>query len=142
MAQGRLNVKPGTEHLTPQQIEQLEAAERLFANSDVEIDAATVEQQLADRAIQLIDVRETYEHESGHIPGARHIEIERLGWNAPTIDPALPVVFYCRLGIRAKLAAHAFRRVGIEARSMTGGFAQWAHDGRAIEPAGGTVADH
>lgn len=48
--------------------------------------------------IQLIDVRETYERDAGHIPGSRHIELERLGWNAPTIDPTVPVVFYRRLG--------------------------------------------
>lgn len=94
-----------------------------------------------DRAV-LVDVREPYEHEAGHAPGSRHIEMERLGWNAPTLPTDVPIVFCCRLGIRAKLAAHAFRRVGFDAYNMTGGMAEWAAQGLPLEPAGGHIADH
>lgn len=133
---------PGTDHLTSEQLAQFQAAEAIFADAAIELPAVEVAARLADGTITLIDVRETYEFEAGHIDGARHIEIERLGWNAPTIDRATPIVFTCRLGIRAKLATHAFRRLGYEAYNLTGGVSAWVAEGHALIPAGGTVADH
>lgn len=137
-------MQPGTEHFTDEQRDQLAAAEALFADPQVEADPADVQTWLSSSVtvIQVIDVRELYEREAGHIPGSQHIEIERLGWNAPTIDRKLPVVFYCRLGIRAKLAAYAFQRAGFDAKSLTGGFAAWHADGRPVWPDDATVADH
>jgi rhodanese-related sulfurtransferase len=96
----------------------------------------------ADGSAQVIDVREPYEREAGHIAGSRHIELERLAANAETIDRERPVIFYCRLGSRSLMAAQAFRRAGFDAWSMAGGIEQWAQDGRALEPADGHVADH
>ena len=92
--------------------------------------------------IQLIDVREPYEHEAGRIAGARHIELERLASQAETIDRDTPVVFYCRLGARSGMAANAFRRAGWDAHSMDGGLEEWAGRGLPLEPEGGHVADH
>lgn len=135
-------VAPGTEHLSTDQRAQLDRAEAIFADPDIERSPQQVHDLLAAGEVLLVDVREPYEHEAGHVPGARPIEIERLGWNAPTLPTDRPIVFCCRLGIRAKLAAHAFRRVGYEAYNLTGGFAAWAAAGLPIEPVGGTVADH
>ena len=137
-----MTTRPGTDHLNEKQLAQLDAAEAIFADSEIELDPETVAAQLAAGSVQLIDVRESYEHEAGHIAGARPIEIERLGWNAPTIDRDLPVVFCCRLGIRAKIATHAFRRVGYEAYNLNGGVSAWVALGLPLEPHDGTVADH
>jgi rhodanese-related sulfurtransferase len=137
-------MQPGTEQFSDEQRSQLAAAEALFADPQIEahpqavLDALTSE----NAPFQLIDVREAYEREAGYIPGSRHIELERLGWNAPTIDAARPIIFYCRLGIRAKLAASAFRHAGFDARSLTGGFAAWHAAGHPTAPDGATVADH
>jgi rhodanese-related sulfurtransferase len=92
--------------------------------------------------IQLIDVREPYEHEAGHIAGDRHIELEHLASEAETIDRGSPVVFYCRVGARSAMAAHAFGRAGWDAHSMDGGIEEWAGRGLPLEPEGGYVADH
>jgi rhodanese-related sulfurtransferase len=121
---------------------QLAAAEAIFADEAIERSPLEVQAMLAAGEAVLVDVREPYEHEAGHVPGARPIEIERLAWNAPTLPTDLPIVFCCRLGIRAKLAAHAFRRVGYEAYNLTGGFAAWHAAGLPVQPEGGTVADH
>ena len=69
----------------------------------------------------------------GRIAGARHIELERVASQAPTIDSDRPVVFYCRLGARSGMAANAFRRAGWDAYSMDGGLEAWD---RAGHPAG------
>ena len=92
--------------------------------------------------IQLIDVREPYEYEAGHIAGAQHIELERLASQAETIDRERPVVFQCRLGARAGMAAQAFRASGYQAYNMDGGLQAWAERGLPLEPDGGHVADH
>ena len=92
----------------------------------------------ADGAL-VVDVREPYEREAGHIDGTRHIEIERLASNAETLPRDRPIVFHCRLGARSALAAQAFRRAGYDAWSMRGGIQDW-HD-RGL-PMSGEVAEH
>lgn len=92
--------------------------------------------------IELVDVREPYEHEAGHIGGARHLEFTRLSGEAESIDRERPVVFYCRSGGRSAVATQAFRASGFDAHNMEGGLLAWAERGLPIEPDGGSVADH
>jgi rhodanese-related sulfurtransferase len=109
----------------------------------LEIDPERVEGWLAeDSAPQVIDVREAYEREAGHIAGTRHIELVRLSTEAATVERDRPVVFYCRIGSRSEMAAQAFRASGYEAYSMRGGLRRWADEGRPLSPEGGYVADH
>lgn len=96
----------------------------------------------ADPSLQVIDVRQPYEHEAGHIEGTRLIELIELSSAAASVDRERPVIFYCRVGARSDMAAQAFRAAGFEAYSMTGGLARWTSEGRPLSPEGGTVADH
>jgi len=96
----------------------------------------------SDPDLQVIDVREGYEREAGHIAGTRHIELTRLTAEAPSVARERPVVFYCRVGSRSAMAAEAFRASGYEAYSLDGGLLRWAEDGRPLSPEGGTVARH
>jgi rhodanese-related sulfurtransferase len=89
---------------------------------------------------QLIDVREGYEHEEGHIPGSRNIEVTELTAAAESLDREKPVVFYCRVGSRSTMAAAAFRRAGFDAHSMDGGLVAWDEAGQPLEPEDGVVA--
>jgi rhodanese-related sulfurtransferase len=95
-----------------------------------------------DPDVQVIDVRETYERDAGHLEGTRHIELVGLSAVAATIDHERPVVFYCRVGSRSLMAAQAFRASGYEAYSMSGGLVRWTQEGRPLSPEGGYVADH
>ena len=113
-----------------------------FHADDVDISPEDVRARHEGGAIQLIDVREDYEHAAGRIAGARHVELERVASQAPTIDKDRPVVFYCRLGARSGMAANAFRRAGWEAYSMVGGLEAWVRGGLPLEPDDGHVADH
>ena len=56
---------------------------------------------------QVIDVREPYEREAGHIAGSRHIELVSLSAQADSIERDRPVIFYCRAGSRSMMAAQA-----------------------------------
>ena len=91
---------------------------------------------------QVIDVREPYEREAGHIEGTRHIELVQLTAEAATIDHERPVIFYCRVGSRSTMAAQALRAAGYEAYSMAGGLARWAREGLPLTPRDGRVAEH
>jgi hydroxyacylglutathione hydrolase/adenylyltransferase/sulfurtransferase len=113
-----------------------------LADPDIEVTTQHTAQALQDGSATVIDVREDYEREAGHVPGTRHIEIERLASEAQTIDRERPVIFQCRLGSRSLLAAQAFRRAGYDAWSMAGGLTTWDEEGRPLEPADGHVADH
>ncbi len=90
--------------------------------------------------VQLVDVREPYEHEAGRIEGDLHIELDRLGGEAAAIDRDRPVVFYCRSGSRSAMAAQAFTAAGFSAHNLTGGLEAWVRDGLPIVPDGGRVA--
>jgi rhodanese-related sulfurtransferase len=95
-----------------------------------------------DPDVQLIDVREPYEREAGHIAGSRHIPLVELSSRAEEIERDRPAVFYCRVGARSDMAAQAFRAAGYQALSMSGGLVRWASEDRPLSPEGGTVADH
>jgi hydroxyacylglutathione hydrolase/adenylyltransferase/sulfurtransferase len=111
--------------------------------SQLEIDPVRVDAWLAEEPqLQLVDVRETYEREAGHIAGSRHIELVHLSSQAATLDRERPVVFYCRVGARSEMAAQAFRAAGLEAYSMSGGLVRWAGEERTLEPVDGYVAEH
>jgi rhodanese-related sulfurtransferase len=111
--------------------------------SQIDVDPQQVADWLAeDPGLQVIDVREPYEREAGHIEGTRHIELLKLSSQADALERERPVVFYCRVGARSAMAAQAFRAAGFEAHSMRGGLQRWAQEGRPLSPEGGHVADH
>src|ERR1700694_2185711 len=109
--------------------------------AEIELDPERVAGWLGEGgALQLIDVRESYEREAGHIEGSRHIELDELSAQAATVGRGRPVVFYCRVGLRSEMAAQAFRAAGFDAYSLRGGLRRGAQEGRPPGPASGTVA--
>jgi rhodanese-related sulfurtransferase len=113
-----------------------------FEQTDSDVTPKQVADRLEKGELQLIDVREPYEYEAGHIAGVKHIELEHLAGRAGEIDSEKPVVFHCRMGRRSALATEAFRASGYEAYNMAGGIQAWADEGLPLEPEGGHVADH
>jgi rhodanese-related sulfurtransferase len=111
--------------------------------ADIEVDPERVAAWLGENPLlQVIDVREPYEREAGHIAGTRHIELVELSSQASTVERYRPVVFYCRVGSRSQMAAQAFRAGGFDAYSMRGGLQRWAREGRPLSPEDGHVANH
>ncbi len=92
--------------------------------------------------IDLVDIREPYEHEAGRIAGARHVELAKLTEALGSFDTERSTVFYCRSGGRSAVATQAFRASGFQAFNMTGGLLAWAARGLPLEPDDGSVADH
>jgi rhodanese-related sulfurtransferase len=106
-----------------------------------ELEPERVAEALAE-GWQVIDVREPYEREAGHIAGTRHVELTQLAAEASTLDPERPVIFYCRVGNRSAMATDAFRASGLTAYNLRGGITEWVRRGLPIEPEDGHVAAH
>jgi len=113
-----------------------------FTQSATDVTPERVAALLEEGTVELVDVREPYEWEAGRIPGARHIEIERLAGRSGEIDRERPVVFHCRLGFRSAMATTAFRAAGWEAYNLAGGIQAWSEAGLPMEPENAYVADH
>ena len=109
--------------------------------SEIEIDPQRAA-ELAAAGATVVDVREGYERDAGHIEGSSHIELARVAASANEIDREQPVVFYCRVGARSLMAASAFRAAGYDAYTLGGGLLAWVAEGLPIVPDGGRVADH
>jgi rhodanese-related sulfurtransferase len=114
----------------------------IFDSNNLEVTPEQTQNALADDSAQVVDVREPYEWEAGRIDGALHVELNELGANAAKIGTDRPVIFYCLAGARSAMAAQAFRGVGIDAYSMSGGMERWQAEQRPIAPEGGTVVAH
>ena len=70
----------------------------------------------------------------GHIPGARHLDVGRLG-DARTVEElrelvgepvGAEIVTYCHSGSRSQLAASVLESAGYRARNYVGSWHEWA----------------
>jgi rhodanese-related sulfurtransferase len=118
-----------------------EEAENGVAETGLEVDVAHLAEMIETGDVELVDVRRDYEYEAGHLPGARHIELNDLTANAASIPNDRPVVFYCRTGNRSGMAAEAFNQAGYDAHNLAGGITAWVDTENPLEPAEGVVAE-
>jgi len=118
-----------------------EQAEDTAERTGLEVDAARLGEMISAGEVEVIDVRRDYEFEAGHIPGARHIELNDLTANAESIGTGRPVVFYCRSGNRSGMAAEAFGQAGYDAHNLEGGVIAWVDAENPLEPDDGVVAE-
>ncbi|RKO98101.1 hypothetical protein CXG81DRAFT_8194, partial [Caulochytrium protostelioides] len=85
--------------------------------------------------ITLIDVRETYEWNEEHIPGAIYLGRGCLERDIEAVVPELDdlVVLYCAGGVRSLLAAESLRRMGYtNVYSLKGGMGAWIRSGYEV----------
>lgn len=118
-----------------------EEAENAVAPTALEVDVGHLAEMIAAGDVELIDVRRDYEYEAGHIPGARHIELNDLTASAESIPRERPVVFYCRSGNRSAMAAEAFDQASYDAHNLAGGITAWVDTENPLEPDDGVVAE-
>jgi molybdopterin/thiamine biosynthesis adenylyltransferase/rhodanese-related sulfurtransferase len=101
-----------------------------------EIDPSAVH-ELVGNGVAIVDVRESDEFASGHLPGARHVPRGHLESRIEGVVPdrSQRVILYCASGNRSALAAHTLSTdLGYErVESMTGGITLWKDRGYAVE---------
>src|ERR1700716_294893 len=93
-----------------------------------EVDPAVVREQITNGAV-LVDVRETDEFATGHIPGAKHVPRGYLESRieGAVADRSAHVILYCQSGNRSAYAARTLiEDLGYEnVESMIGGITLW-----------------
>ncbi|MEB2300107.1 rhodanese-like domain-containing protein [Lysinibacillus xylanilyticus] len=91
-----------------------------------EISTMEVQQALEQgQAINLIDVREVDEVESGHIPGIIHIPLGLLEFRMHELNKNEPYIMVCRSGGRSGSATQFLESHGFDVSNMVGGMLSW-----------------
>jgi glyoxylase-like metal-dependent hydrolase (beta-lactamase superfamily II)/rhodanese-related sulfurtransferase len=118
--------------------EALDAAHKLWAVGILEIagyllapnapetlatlDVDELRTLLESPGLQLVDVRETTERDSGYIPGSTNVPyrlLRKIGWGA--LDRSRPVITVCESGARAAIAASLLQREGFDVSAVADG---------------------
>ena len=78
----------------------------------------------------LLDVREQYEFDEGHIPGAILIPHEQITETAEEMLPQkeAQILVYCRSGRRSKIASEALAKLGYTNIKEFGGIIDWPYE--------------
>jgi adenylyltransferase/sulfurtransferase len=76
--------------------------------------------------LEIIDVREPYEWEIGHIPGARLVPLSSIAEEIPRLDKRRETILYCKVGARSMRAAQQLADAGVsDVRNLAGGILRW-----------------
>ncbi len=76
--------------------------------------------------LQLVDVRQPGETESGTIDGATLIPLTRLNERLASLDASKPTIVYCAGGFRSSIAASRLAAAGFgDVSDLLGGFGAW-----------------
>ena len=116
----------------------------MLAEADALVQSVSGDEMFArqdDAGVVMVDIRDPRELErDGMIPGAFHAPRGMLEF---WIDPESPYhkprfaegktyVFYCASGWRSLLAARVAQEMGLDARSLRGGFGGWKASGKPV----------
>lgn len=85
--------------------------------------------QLLPGELCILDVREAFEFQAGHLPHAENRPLSRLQEDIPQspLPDRNPMLVYCQKGVRSREAVRILRALGYEnAVSLSGGFADWS----------------
>ena len=100
-----------------------------------------VRQAFEERArYQIVDVREPYEWDAGHIEEAVHIPLADVlaGGEEGRLDRGRPVLVVCKVGSRSELAALMLQARGFEAQNLEGGTEAWMAAGLPLVASDGS----
>lgn len=73
----------------------------------------------------VLDVREDYEWEAGHIDGALHIPVEEIPGRLDELDPDTDLHVICRTGGRSHRVTQWLVANGYSAVNVSGGMGAW-----------------
>ncbi|MGQ9920460.1 MAG: rhodanese-like domain-containing protein [Desulfobacca sp.] len=101
---------------------------KMFSLAD-SLDVEEAKKFLASRpegSYTLLDVRQPAEYEEEHLPGAKLIPLGQLGEAADVLDKTKPVITYCAIGGRSRVAAQLLQGYGFqEVYNLKGGIKAW-----------------
>ena len=87
--------------------------------------------------LQVVDVRRKGEYAAGHVPGARHVPLDRLELDAHRLDASRPTAAICAGGYRSSAATSLLERHGFaDLVNVVGGTSAWIAGGHEVEREG------
>jgi rhodanese-related sulfurtransferase/rubrerythrin len=88
--------------------------------------AARMISERSEAELILLDCRQPGEYRQGHISGAVSFPLSELADRAGEMDPTKPVICYCGIGARSRMAAQILAGKGFqEVYNLTGGYDAW-----------------
>jgi len=82
----------------------------------------------------VVDVREPWEYQQGHVPGALLMPLGQLSSHLGELDSEKPVAVICATGNRSQSATALFGQKGFKTiYNVLGGTSQWARSGLELE---------
>ncbi len=82
----------------------------------------------------IIDVREAWEYQQGHVPGAMLIPLGQLSKRLSELNPEKPVAVICASGARSQSAAGLLGQKGFKiVYNVIGGTGAWMYSGLEVE---------
>lgn len=89
------------------------------------ISANDVKNMMNDDNVQVIDVREPYEFQMGHIEVAKNMPLQTIPDNMTAFDKDKKIVLVCASGGRSTSASQYLAQFGYEVYNMVGGMMGW-----------------
>lgn len=93
--------------------------------SNINVNSEAVMEMIAEGNVQIIDVRESYEYEMGHVEGAQLIPLNTIPNNMEKIDKDKKIVLICASGGRSTSASSYLSQFGYDTYNVVGGMFGW-----------------
>ena len=118
----------------PESAAVADPAEIDLATLPEEVDVQTTAALLGRGDVVVIDVREQWEYDEGHIPGVTHIPLAEVPASLEQIPADKTVILTCRSGNRSGQAFDFLQNNGYEnVHNMQGGILAWQAAGLEVE---------
>lgn len=109
-------------------------SQSLPANTLQTIDAQTLKQWLDQQTVILVDVRESGEYATGHIPGATLMPLSTFDPKQIPQSQNQKIVLYCRSGQRSTMASQKLLEASFsDVAHLGGGIGAWRKAGYSVQ---------
>ena len=90
--------------------------------------------KLIEEGHPVVDVRDTWEWQRGHIPGARHVPLAQIIGQPGSQRFEDGTIFQCEVGERSAVASHMAVALGVkDVVNFRGGMKAWREAGLPVE---------
>lgn len=100
-------------------------AEKATVTTAVRVDLDEFKAKMAEKGIQLVDVRTPQEYNQGHYPNAQNIDYLNNSFRTEIqkLDKTKPIAIYCKSGNRSSQAMEVMKQLGfVEIYELRGGY--------------------